>query len=347
MEQVGQVRANSSEASEAEEVTRSVNGAAKEAKAQSYKQAVHTHRATAEVGEETRSDAGTDEGAQSVSESDRDMLPDAACEVNDRTMIQEDRRHQIPTLDRLTTCSPTGVSDHLSIQSRTAMIDEAPSPDAYDSPRRKTAEMNSPACQVPRGGRSSRRKREKLGSARRTGQLSEKTPNVEEREDNDSSPSNEDEVIQDALERRTQLTRESYGKFGLEINLVFRHEFLDFEPHGIALGKSAKLTTLNEGIVAKLSARADAIKDCLRRFTEGERMDQEVNFLRGLSKRKDIHPGYNDPATISTTIYQQRKGCRDIVNLHDFEMYSCMMILRATDQRGVRLSQKADAQTTC
>lgn len=185
-EEVGQVTRDSGEASEAEGVMRSVHGAEEEEeedKAQSYEQAEHIHQATGEVRELNQSEAGTDEGAQSVSEDNGYTLPDAACEVNDHIMIQEDHRRQIPTLDHnFTTRRTTGITDHLSLQSRTVMIDEAPSPDAYVSPRRKTVEMNSSACQVPRGGWSSRRKRKKLGSARRTEQLSGRTPTIEERE---------------------------------------------------------------------------------------------------------------------------------------------------------------------
>ena len=138
-----------------------------------------------------------------------------------------------------------------------------------------------------------------------------------------------------------QLTRESYWEFGFDIDLVFGHEFPDFEPCGISLAKSAKLTTLTEGTVAKLKLRADVITDHLGRFTQDEGMDQEVNLLRCLLKRKDIHPGHSDPLAVSTTIYQQRKGCRDMINLCDFEMYSCMIVLRATDRPGVRLSSES------
>ncbi|KAK0871028.1 hypothetical protein LTS16_026887 [Friedmanniomyces endolithicus] len=138
-----------------------------------------------------------------------------------------------------------------------------------------------------------------------------------------------------------QLTRESYGEFGLDIDLVFRREFPDFEPCGISLAKSAKLTTLSEGTDVKLKLRADGIKDHLMRFTQQGRMDQEVNLVRCLSKTKDIHPGHGDPIAVSMTIYQQRKGWRAVVNLCDFEMYSCMIVLRATNRPGYEaLKQK-------
>ncbi len=109
----------------------------------------------------------------------------------------------------------------------------------------------------------------------------------------------------------------------------------------VSLAKPTKLTTLSEGTVVKLKLRADGIKDHLRRFTQEGRMDQEVNLVRCLSKRKDIHPEHSDPIAVSMTIYQQRKGCRDVVNLCDFEMYSCMIVLRATNRPGVRLSTKS------
>nr|OQO16788.1 hypothetical protein B0A51_18955 [Rachicladosporium sp. CCFEE 5018] len=157
---------------------------------------------------------------------------------------------------------------------------------------------------------------------------------AEEREEGNSLSSSENGVVQDPLTRRMQLTRESYRKFGFDIELVFRHDFPDFESCGISLAKSATLTTLSEVTVSKLELRADAIKDHLRRFTQEDRMDEEVNLVRCLLKRKNIHPGHNHPIAVSTTIYQQRKGCRDVVNLCDFEIYSCMIVLRATDRAG-------------
>ncbi|KAK1807804.1 hypothetical protein LTR12_017842 [Friedmanniomyces endolithicus] len=140
------------------------------------------------------------------------------------------------------------------------------------------------------------------------------------------------------------LTRESYGEFGFDIDLVFRHEFPDFEPCGISLAKPTKLTTLSEGTVVKLKLRVDGIKDHLRRFTQEGRMDEEGNLVRCLSKRKDIHSGHSDPIAVSMTIYQQRKGCRDVVNLCDFEMYSCMIVLRATNRPGYEVLKQKIAE---
>ncbi|KAK1034361.1 hypothetical protein LTR74_018902, partial [Friedmanniomyces endolithicus] len=120
-----------------------------------------------------------------------------------------------------------------------------------------------------------------------------------------------------------QLTRESYWEFGFDIDLVFGHEFPDFEPCGISLAKSAKLTTLTEGTVAKLKLRADVITDHLRRFTQDEGMDQERS-TRSLND--------NIPA---------KEGLPGLINLCDFEMYSCMTVLRATNWAGYEaLKQK-------
>jgi len=235
----------------------------------------------------------------------------------------------------------------LPSQSRTAMTDEAPSPDARVAPRQKATGITRSTQQGPQVAPGPGRRREKVESRKRTQRPSERTSTTEEREDGDSSSSSEDGIVQDPLIGRMQLTRQSYQEFGFDMDLVFRHEFPDFEPCGISLAKSAKLTTLSGGTVAKLKLRADAIKDHLRRFTQEGRTDQEVNLLRCLLKRKDIHPGHSDPIAVSTTIYQQRKGCRDVVNLCDFEMYSCMIVLRATNRAGVRLSHRVHAQVTC
>ncbi|KAK4980949.1 hypothetical protein LTR28_011348 [Elasticomyces elasticus] len=225
------------------------------------------------------------------------------------------------------------------------MNDEALSPDVRVAPRQKATKkatgITRSTQQGPQAAPGPRRRRKKVESTKRTQQLSERTSTAEEREEGGSLSSNEDGIVQDPLIRRMQLTRESYREFGFDIDLVFRHEFPDFEPCGISLAKSAKLTALSEGTVAKLKLRADAIKDHLRCFTQEERMDQEVNLLRCLLKRKDIHPGHSDPIAVSTTIYQQRKGCRDMLNLYDFEMYSCMIVLRATNRPGYEaLKQK-------
>ncbi|KAK0889581.1 hypothetical protein LTS16_026463 [Friedmanniomyces endolithicus] len=229
----------------------------------------------------------------------------------------------------------------LPSQSGTALTDETPSPDAHIVPRQMATGISRSTQQGSRAASNPRRRRRRAGSPKRTQELSERTSTAEERDEGSSSSASEDRIVQDPLIRRMQLTRESYGEFGFDIDLVFRHEFPDFEPCGISLAKSAKLTTLSGGTVVKLKLRVDGIKDHLRRFTQQGRMDQEVNLARCLSTRKDIHPGHGDPIAVSMTIYQQRKGCRDVVNLCDFEMYSCMIVLRATDRPGYEaLKQK-------
>ncbi|KAK1036621.1 hypothetical protein LTR74_018846, partial [Friedmanniomyces endolithicus] len=118
------------------------------------------------------------------------------------------------------------------------------------------------------------------GSTKRTPRVVEGSRTTEEHDECTSPSLSDDGIGQDPLIRRMQLTRESYWEFGFDIDLVFGHEFPDFEPCGISLAKSAKLTTLTEGTVAKLKLRADVITDHLRRFTQDEGMDQEVNLLR-------------------------------------------------------------------
>ncbi|KAK4954083.1 hypothetical protein LTR66_013589 [Elasticomyces elasticus] len=344
VEEVDHVRPNANRAGEAEEKVQSVNEAGEDDRAESNEQAEHTHQAAAGHEEHSRNNTEADEGAQSDAEAGGDALSDAVAEGDGRAMTEEDCISQTPASERhYTSSGSTGVSDCVMLpsQPRTAMTDEASSPDAHIVPRQKATGISRSTQQGPRGAPGPRRRRKKGGSTKRTQQLSERTSTAEEREEGSSSSSSEDGIVQEPLIRRMQLTRESYGQFGFDIDLAFRHEFPDFEPCGISLAKSAKLTTLSEGTVAKLKLRADAIKDHLKCFTQEDRMDQEVNLLRCLSKRRDIHPGHSDPIAVSTTIYQQRKGCGDVVNLCDFEMYSCMIVLRATNQPGFEaLKQK-------
>ncbi|KAK4994803.1 hypothetical protein LTR66_005244 [Elasticomyces elasticus] len=348
VEEVDQVRPNANEAGEAGETVQSVDEAEEDDRAESDKQAEHTHQATAGREAHSQNNTEVDEGAESDAEADGNALSDAAAEGDGRAMTEEDRISQTPASGRhYTSSGSTRVSDCIMLpsQSRTAMTDEAPSPDVRVAPRQKATKkatgITRSTQQGPQAAPGPRQRRKKVESTKCTQQLSERTSTAEERGDGGSLSSNEDGVVQDPLIRRMQLTRESYEEFGFDIDLVFRHEFPDFEPCGISLAKSAKLTTLSEGTVAKLKLRADAIKDHLRRFMQEECMDQEVNLLRSLLMRKDIHPGHSDPIIVSTTIYQQRKGCRDVVNLCDFEMYSCMIVLRATNRQGFEaLKQK-------
>lgn len=197
---------------------------------------------------------------------------------------------------------------------------------------------DSRGIQQPRQtGLEPRRRKNKVKSIKRHERLPEQTPLAEERGKNNSSSPPEYDILQDPLTKRIHLTQQSYTDFVFDIELVFRNEFPDFERYGISLAKSARLTTLNEGNVAKLEVRTKAIKEHLRRFADEERMDHEVNLVRSLLKRKELHPGYIDPVAVSVTIYQQRKNCKNIINLHDFEMYSSMIILRATNRQGVGL----------
>ncbi|KAK5000274.1 hypothetical protein LTR66_000845 [Elasticomyces elasticus] len=344
VEEVDQVRPNANRAGEAEENIQSVDEAEEDDRAESNEQVEHTHQAAAGREEHSRNNTEADEGAQSDAEADGDALSDAVAEEDGRAMTEEDRISQTPASERhYTSSGSTRVSDCVMLpsQPRTAMTDEASSPDAHIVPRQKATGTSRSTQQDPRAAQGPRRRRKKGGSTKRTQELSERTSTAEEREEGSSSSSSEDGIVQDPLIRRMQLTRESYEEFGFDIDLVFCHEFPDFEPCGVSLAKSAKLTTLSEGTVAKLKLRVDAIKDHLKCFTQEDHTDQEVNLLRRLSKRKDIHPGHSDPITVSTTIYQQRKGCRDVVNLCDFEMYSCMIVLRATNRQGFEtLKQK-------
>ncbi|KAK1052423.1 hypothetical protein LTR74_016520 [Friedmanniomyces endolithicus] len=344
VEEVDYVETNAAKAGEAEENVQSVDEIEEDDRAERNEQAEHTHQAAAGREEYSQNNIEADEGAESDAEADGNALPGAAAEEGGRAMIEEDRTSQTPAAEcHYTSSGSTRVSDCVMLpsQSRTVLTDETPSPDAHIVPRRKATGISRSTQQGPRAAPNPTRRRRRAGPPKRTQQLSERTSTAEEREEGSSSSSSEDGIVQDPLIKRMQLTRESYGEFGFDIDLVFRHEFPDFEPRGISLAKSAKLTTLSEGTVAKLKLRADAIKNHLGRFTQEERMDQEVNLLRCLLKRKDIHPGHSDPIAVSTKIYQQRKGCRDVVNLCDFEMYSCMIVMRATNRPGYEaLKQK-------
>ncbi|KAK1093572.1 hypothetical protein LTR48_002055 [Friedmanniomyces endolithicus] len=324
----------------------SVVEAEEDRRAESNEQTEHPHQAAAGREEQSQNNIEADEGAESDAEADGNALPGAAAKEGGRAMTEDDRTSQTPAPERhYTSSGSTRVSDcaMLPPQPRTAITDEASSSDNHTVPRQKATGISRSTQQGPRAAPKPRRRRKKGGSTKRTQKLAEGSTTAEERDECTSSSSSEDGIVQDPLIRRMQLTRESYWEFGFDIDLVFRHEFPDFEPCGISLAKSAKLTTLSEGMVAKLKLRADAIKDHLRRFTQEECMDQEVNLLRCLLKRKDIHPGHSDPIAVSTTIYQQRKGCRDVVNLCDFEMYSCMTVLRATNRPGYEaLKQKIE-----
>lgn len=160
------------------------------------------------------------------------------------------------------------------------MTYEALSADAHIVPRQKAAGVSRSTQQGPEAAPGPRRRREQGRSTKCAQQLSERTSTAEEREEGSTSSSSGDGIVQEPFIRRMQLTRESYGEFEFDIDLVFRHKFPAFEPCGISLAESAKPTTLSEGTVAKLKLRVDAIKDHLSRFTQEERMDQEVNLLR-------------------------------------------------------------------
>ncbi|KAK1051653.1 hypothetical protein LTR74_016749 [Friedmanniomyces endolithicus] len=349
VEEVDHVETNANKAGEAEENVQGVDEfeeddrAERNEQAEQAEQPEHTHQAATGREKHSRDNIGADEGERDA-EADGNALPGAAAEESGHVGTEEDRTSQTPAPERhYTSSGSTRVSDcaMLPSQSGTALTDETPSPDAHIVPRQKATGISRSTQQGPRAAPNPRRRRRRAGSPKRTQQLSERTSTAEEGEEGISSSSSEDGIVQDPLIRRMQLTQESYREFGFDIDLVFRHEFPDFEPCGISLAKSAKLTTLSEGTVVKLEFRADGIKDHLRRFTQEGRMDQEVNLVRCLSKRKDIHPGHSDPIAVSMMIYQQRKGCRDVVNLCDFEMYSCMIVLRATNRPGYEaLKQK-------
>nr|OQO26886.1 hypothetical protein B0A51_12175 [Rachicladosporium sp. CCFEE 5018] len=340
VEEVDRVETNANGAGEAEKNVQSVDGIEEGDRAERNEQAKqpdHMHHAAAGREEQSRNNIEAGKEAESDAEANGDALPGAASGEGGRAITEEDRTSQTPAPRRHRTSSGiTRVSDPVMLpsQSRTALTDETPSPEAYIVPRHKATGVARSTQQGPEAAPNSRRRKKRAGSPKCTQQLSERTSMAEEREEGSSLSSSETVVVQDPLTRRMQLTRESYREFGFDIDLVFRHEFPDFEPCGISLAKSAKLTTLSEVTFSKLELRADAIKDHLRRFTQEDRMDEEVNIVRCLLQRKDIHPGHSDPIAVSTTIYQQKKGCRDVVNLRDFEIYSCMIVLRATNRPG-------------
>ncbi|KAK1086441.1 hypothetical protein LTR48_003554, partial [Friedmanniomyces endolithicus] len=344
--EVDHVETNANKAGEAAEKVQGVDELEIDDRAgrnEQGEQPEHTHQAATGREKHSRDNIGAGEGERDA-EADGYALPDAAAEESGRAGTEGDRTSQTPAPERHYTSScSTRVSDRVMLpsQSGTALTNETPSGDAHIVPRQKATGIFRSTQQGPPAAPNPRRRRRRAGSPKRTQQLSERTSTAEKREEGSSSSSSEDGIVQHPLMKRMQLTRESYEEFGFDIDLVFRHAFPDFEPCGISLAKSAKLTTLSEGTVLKLKLRADGIKDHLWRFTQQGRMDEEVNLVRCLSKRKEIHPGHGDPIAVSMTIYQQRKGCRDVVNLCDFEMYSCMIVLRATNRPGYEaLKQK-------
>jgi len=340
MEEVDLVTTNTTKPGEAEDNAQSVGEAEEDCRTEVNEQSEQPHQAAAGREEQSQNNIEADDGAEGDAEAHGNALPSATAEADGRAMTEDDRTSQTPPPEQHRRLSASiRVSDHAMLppQPTTAMTDEASSSDTQTAPGQKATGISRSTQQDRRTAPRPRRRKQQGGSTKRTPRVAEGSRTTEEHDECTSPSLSDDGIGQDPLIRRMQLTRESYWEFGFDIDLVFGHEFPDFEPCGISLAKSAKLTTLTEGTVAKLKLRADVITDHLRRFTQDEGMDQEVNLLRCLLKRKDIHPGHSDPLAVSTTIYQQRKGCRDMINLCDFEMYSCMTVLRATNRPGVYL----------
>ncbi|KAK6442752.1 hypothetical protein LTR95_000999 [Oleoguttula sp. CCFEE 5521] len=322
VEEVDHVQTNANRAGEAEENLQSVAEIEEDHRAERNEQAKqpgNVYQATAEREEQSRNDIGADEDAESNAEADGNALLGAAAREGGRATMEEDRRSQTPATERYRIFSgTTRVSDCVMLpsQSRTASPDGTPSPDANIGPRQKSTGVARSTQQGPEAAPGPRRRRKRAGLPKHTPKGSGRTSTAEEREGGSSLSSSENGVVQDPLLSRIQLTRESYRKFGFDIDLLFRHEFPDFEPFGISPANSAKLTTLSEVTVSKLELRADAIKDHLRRFTLEDRMDEEVNLVRCILKSKTIHPGHNNPNW-------------------------CMIVLRATNRPGYEaLKQK-------
>ncbi|KAK0776986.1 hypothetical protein LTR59_014015 [Friedmanniomyces endolithicus] len=235
------IETNANKAGEAEENVQSVDEFEEDDRAERNEQAEqpeqpeHTHQAASGREKHSRDNIGADEGAEGDAEADGNALPGAATGQSGRAGTEEDRTSQTPAPERhYTSSGSTRVSDCVMLpsQSGTASTDETPSLDAHIVPRQKATGISRSSQQGPRAAPNPRRRRRRAGSPKRTQQLSERTSTAEEREEGSSSSSSEDGIVQDPLIRRMQLTRESYGEFGFDIDLVFRHEFPDFEPCG-------------------------------------------------------------------------------------------------------------------
>ncbi|KAK3109623.1 hypothetical protein LTR53_016924, partial [Teratosphaeriaceae sp. CCFEE 6253] len=333
MEEVDFVTTTTIKPGEAEDNARSVGEAEEDCRTGVTAQSAQPHQAAAGCEEQSQNSIEADEWARGDAEAHGNALPSASPEADGRAVIEDDRTSQTPPPEphrRLS--ASTRASDHAMIppQPIIAKTDEASFSDTHAAPGPRATGISRSTQQDRRTAPRPRKRKRQRGSTKRTPKVAEGSRTTEEHDECGPSPPSGDGIGQDPLTQRMQPTRESFLDFGFDIDLVFRHDFPDFEPCGINLAKSAKLTTLTEGTVAKLNLRANVMTDYLRRFSQDEGMDQEVNLLRCLLKRKDIHPGHSDLLAVSTTIYQQRKGCRDMINLCDFEMYSCMTFLRAT-----------------
>ncbi|KAK6438323.1 hypothetical protein LTR95_005478 [Oleoguttula sp. CCFEE 5521] len=284
VEDVDHVEANANRAGEAEENVQSVDEIEEDDRAERNEQAKqpdYMHHAAAGREEHSRNNIEAGEETKSNAEADGDALPGAAAKEGCRATTEKDRTSQTAAPERHRTSSGTiRVSDRVMIpsQSRAALTDETPSPQKATGVARSTQ-------QSPEAAPNPRRRRKRAGSLNNTQKLSGRTSTAEECEEGSSLSSSENGVVQDPLTTRMQLTRESYRKFGFDFDLVFRHGFPDFEPCGISLAKSAKLITVSEVMVSKLEFRADAMKDHLRRFTQEDRMDEEVNLYEALKQK--------------------------------------------------------------
>lgn len=214
---------------------------------------------------------------------------------------------------------------------------ESPPADRESAPGQ---EGNMTPSQLPQDGLTpaleNKRQKNHTRTTRRHYGSSTRIPTPESNAE-DTTPTDGQVVGQDALSKRIDATNKSYQDFGFKINLVFRAEFLDFDPCGVSLGKLATQTTLNEHTFARLKARVMEVKSYVLRLVQDERSAAEVNLPRRLLLRKSIHPGHSSPEAVSDTIYRQRKGCKDEMNLCDFEMYSGLIILRAVNRQAVCL----------
>ena len=244
---------------------------------------------------------------------------------------------KLPLGDR--SSRPNGMSERLIAITSLTM----PAPDDASSPADQGPVQGLKNMKASRSSRDDRtpvpeKRRQKLPAiaSRRPCRSSVRRSTPEESDAEDTTHSSDQAVGQDALGERIHETKKSYQDFGFSVNLVFREEFFDFDPHGVSLGKPAAQTTLNEKILARLKARVKEIKEHFLRLTQGEGSAEEINLPRRLLLRKSIHPGLNNPEIISKTIYRQRKSCKDEMNLCDFEMYSSLIILRANNRQAVR-----------
>ncbi|KAK3075321.1 hypothetical protein LTR53_001454 [Teratosphaeriaceae sp. CCFEE 6253] len=250
MEEVDLVTTNTTKPGEAEDNAQSVGEAEEDCRTEVNEQSEQPHQAAAGREEQSQNNIEADEGAEGDAEAHGNALPSATAEADGRAMTEDDHTSQTPPPEQHRRLSAsTRVSDHAMLppQPTTAMTDEASSSDTQTALGQKATGISRSTQQDRRTAPRPRRRNQQGGSTKRTPKVAEGSRTTEEHDDCTSPSLSDDGIGQDPLIRRMQLTRESYWEFGFDIDLVFGHEFPDFEPCGISLAKSAKLTNSVKG----------------------------------------------------------------------------------------------------